>query len=112
MRACHAELERASDHEENGSERRHAREAASAPLGGLEQPVEGLQMAVALSRLRPRKDACQVAAYEAADALYRLALGAYDAGAQVLDHVVHDVDLLALEDLAHLFLVDPGAVHP
>ena len=45
----------------------------------------------------------------AGDVLHRFDLGAHDAGAPVLQHGAHDVDLLALEDLAQLLLVDPGA---
>ena len=84
-------------------------EASGAALGGLEQAIESLQEAIGLPGLRPGHDAFQVVAHEVGDLLHRLDLGAHDAGAPMLKHGAHDVDLLALEDLAQLLLVDPGA---
>jgi hypothetical protein len=78
-----------------------------APLGGLEQAVEGFEEAVGLTGLRPCDDALEVAPHHGRNLLHRLDLGAHDAGAPVQQHLSHDVDLLAFEDLAQLLLVDP-----
>jgi len=52
--------------------------------------------------------AIQVPAHHRGELLHRLDLAAHDAGTPVQQHLSHDVDLLALENLAKLLLVDPG----
>lgn len=47
-----------------------------------------------------RDDALQVPAHELRDGLHRLEPGAHDAAAPVPQHLTHDVELLALADLA------------
>ncbi len=46
---------------------------------------------------------------EGGDRLHRLDLEAHDAYTPVFEHGAHDVDLLARQDCAQPFLVNPGA---
>src|SRR5438045_7714739 len=108
MRVDSAEVELAGDQEDDSLDGGQPGEAPGTALGGLEQSIESLQEAVGLAGLRPGHYALQVAAHEAGDLLHRLDLGAHDAGAPVLERGANDIDLLALEDLAQLFLVEPG----
>src|SRR5262249_42942687 len=99
MRIEAAEVELAGDQEDDGLDRVEAREAAGAALGGLEQAIEGFEEAVGLAGLSPSDDALDVPAHHRGDLLHRLDLAAHDAGAPVMQHLAHDVDLLALQDL-------------
>src|SRR5437762_3953687 len=109
MRVDSVEVELSDDQEDDGFDGGQAREAASAALGGLEQSVDGFKKAIGLTRLCPGHDAVEVATHEAGDLLHWFDLGSHDAGAPVLEHGAHDIDLLALQDLAQPLLVEPGA---
>ena len=108
MRVDRCEVELAGDQEDDGPDGVEAGEAAGSTLGGLEQAIERFEEAIGLAGLRPGHDALELATHHGGDLFHRLDLGAHDAGAPALEHVTHDVDLLALEDLAQLLLVDPG----
>lgn len=105
----HAEVEFAGDQEDDGLDGGQSREAACAALGGLEQAIDGFQKAVSLARLRPGDDAFHVTTHEGGNLLHGFDFRAHDTGAPVLERGAHDVDLLAIEDLAQLLLVDPGS---
>ena len=83
--------------------------AAGFALGGLEQAVDGFEEAVGLSGLSPGDDTVEMIEDHLGDLLHRLDLGAHHVGAPALEHGGHDVDLLAIEDLAQLLAVEPGA---
>ena len=53
-----------------------------------------------MASLRPGDDASEVLADHGGDVLHGLDLRMHDAGPPVSEHVAHDVDLFALEDLA------------
>ena len=108
MRVDGCEVQFAGDEEDDRPDGGHASEAARAALGGLEQAVDGLEESVGLTGLRPGHDAFQVISHEHGNDLHGFDLGSHDAGAPVLEAVAQDIDLLALQDLAQLFLVDPG----
>jgi hypothetical protein len=59
--------------------------------------------------LGPGDDAVEVAADHAGDVLHRRHLGAQNIGAPLLEHGGDDVDLLAVEDGAQAFAVEPSA---
>jgi len=104
-----AEIQFAGDHEDGGTDVSEAPEASGATLSGLEQAVDGLQKAVGLLCLGPGYDALEVAAHHLSDPLHGADLRAYDAASPAVQCLAHDVDLLAIEDLAQPRLVDPGA---
>jgi hypothetical protein len=56
MRVERGEVELAGDQEDDDPDGRQAREAASAPLGGLEQAIECFEEAVGLTGLGLRHD--------------------------------------------------------
>ena len=109
MRVDSAEAELAGDQEDDGAYGGDSREAACPTLCRLEQTVERFEEAVGLARLRPGDDALEVIADHGGDLFHRFNLRAHDAGAPMSEQGAHDVDLLAIEDLAQLFLVGPGA---
>jgi len=78
-------------------------------LAAWNRPPERLEEAVGLAGLGPGDDALQMPTHHGGDVFHRLDLGAHDAGAPAPEHSAHHVDLPALEDLAQLLLVDPGA---
>jgi hypothetical protein len=100
VRVDRCEVELARDEEDDGLDRGEALVAASAALGGLEQAVERFEESVGHARLCPSDDALEVSSHHRGHVLHRFDLRAHDAGAPVLEHRAHDVDLLALEDLA------------
>jgi len=107
------EVQLAGDQEDDCLDRGQAREPASATLGCLEQAVDGVQEPIGLAGLCPSHDALQVATRQSGHFLRRLHLGAHDATAPVLEHAAHEVDLLALQDLAQALLVElsPSRAH-
>src|SRR5258706_3765977 len=105
MRIDHAEVQFAGDEKDDRADSGHTFESSSAAFGGLEQTVESFQEAIGLPGLRPGNDAIEMRTYEGGDFLHRLDLGAHDARAPALQHGAHDIDLVALQDLAQLFLV-------
>jgi hypothetical protein len=104
MRVDRLEVELCGDQEDDRLDRGQARESASAALGGLEQAVDGFEEAIGLTGLRSGHDALKVTSHERGHLLHRLDLAVHDAGAPVLEHGAHDVDLFALKDLAQLLL--------
>ena len=109
MRVDGLEVQTSGDQKDDRPDRGNASEATCTPLGGLEQTVDGLQEAVGLARLRPCHDALQMRADHLGHVLHRIDFGAHHASAPMLQHGAHNIDLFAIEDLAQLLLVDPGA---
>ena len=71
--------------------------------------IDRLEEPVGLARINPCEDALEVLADHGGHLLYRLDLRAHDVGAPLAQQVVHDVRLLAGEDVAQLFAVLPRA---
>ena len=103
------EVELAGNEEQHGAHCGKTGVAAGFTFGRLEEAIEGLDEAVGLTSLGPGDDAVEVSADHAGDVLHRRDLGAQDIGAPVLEHGGDDVDLLAVEDGAQAFAVEPGA---
>ena len=78
-------------------------------FGSLEQPVDGFDEAAGLAGPRPGDNAVKMVADHGGDFLHGLDLGAHDIGAPLREHGRDDVDLLAIEDVAQLFAIEPGA---
>src|SRR5437899_1514875 len=104
MRVDRMKVELAGNQEDDCLDGGQAFVATSAALGCLEQPVDGFEKAIGLTRLCPGNDALEVTTYESGDLLHRLDLGAHHAGAPVLEGLAHHVDLLAIQGLAQLLL--------
>src|SRR6202167_1341328 len=109
MRVEAGEIELAGDEKEDGAHRREARVTASLALGSLKQAVDGLDEAVGLAGLSPGDDAIEVPANHSRHVLHRLDLRVHDVGAPLPQHLGDDMDLLALENLAQLLAIQPGA---
>src|SRR6218665_3124049 len=108
MRIDSLKIQLAGDQEDHSVDSRQTREAASATLGRLEQAIDGLQKAVGLSRLRPRRDALHVRGDHSGHLLHGLDLGAHHAVAPMREDGATHFDALALPALKQLYLVDPG----
>ena len=102
------EVELAGNEEQHGAHCGKTGVAAGFTFGRLEEAIEGLDEAVGLTSLGPGDDAVEVSADHAGDVLHRRDLGAQDIGAPLLEHGGDDVDLLAVEDGAQAFAVEPG----
>ena len=109
MRVEAGEIEFAGDEKEHSAHGSEARVAASLALGGLKQTVDGLDEAVGLAGLGPADDAVEVLADHSGDLLHRGDAGAHDIGAPLPEHGGNDIDLLAVEDVAQVLAVEPGA---
>jgi hypothetical protein len=103
-----AEVQFSCEQEDDGSDGRELTVASGFAFGSLEQAVERFQEAVGLSGLCPGDDALEVVADELRDLFHGRDLGTHDIGAPLDEQRTHDVDLLALQDLAQLFAVEPG----
>lgn len=103
------EIEFSGNQEDDGLDGGEANEAAGASFSRLKQTIEGFEEAVGLAGLRPSDDALHVAAHGRGHLFHGLDLAAHHAGASVFKHAAHNVDLLAIKDLAQLLLVEPGA---
>lgn len=86
-----------------------ARVSAGFTFGGLEQSVDCFDEAVGLACLGPSDDAIEMLADHGGDVLHGIDLGAHDVGAPLSEHCGYDVDLLAVEDVAQLFAIEPCA---
>src|SRR6266481_9976968 len=102
------EVELAGNEEENGPHGGEPGVASGLALGGLEEPVEGLDEAVGLAGLGPSDDTVEMLADHPGDLLHRRDLGAQNIGAPLLEHGGDDVDLLAFEDFAQMLAIEPG----
>ena len=102
-------VELSSDEEDNGSHGLEASVSARLSLGGLEQSVDGFDEAVGLAGLGPGDDAIEMLTDHDGDRLHGRDLGAHDVGAPLREHGGNDVDLLAIEDVAQLLAIEPGA---
>lgn len=60
-------------------------------------------------RLCPGDDTVEMAADHFRHLLHWFDLRAHDVGCPLREHVAHDIDLLALQNLAQLLLAEPGA---
>src|ERR1700687_5025096 len=101
------EVKLSGDKEENGSHGLEAGVSARLSLGGLEQPIDGFDEAVGLAGLGPGDNAGEVLADHRGDLLHGLNLRAHDVGAPLREHGGYDVDLLAIENVAQLFAIEP-----
>ena len=106
------EVELAGNEEQYGAHGGKAGVAAGFAFGGLEEAVEGLDEAIGLTGLGPGNDAVEVPADHAGNLLHRRHLGAEHIGTPPFEHGGNDVDLLAIEDGAQSFAVEPGAGGP
>ena len=109
VRVDGGEVELAGNQEQYGAHGGKASVAAGFAFGCLEETIEGLDEAVGLTGLGPGDDAVEVSADHAGDLLHRRHFGAQDIGASLLEHSGDDVDLLAVENGAQSFAVEPGA---
>ncbi len=82
--------------------------AARLALGGLKQAVDGFEEAVGLARLSPGNNAVEMGADHLRHLFHWFDLRAHHAGGPLREHIAHDIDLLALQNLAQLLLVEPG----
>ena len=103
------EVELAGDEEENGAHGSEPRIASGLALGGLEEPIQGLDEAVGLAGLGPTDDAIEMLADHPGDLLHRLDPGTQNIGAPLPEQGGDDVDLLAFEDFAQMLAIEPGA---
>src|SRR4029077_21146422 len=81
--------------------------SAGFSLCGLEQSVDGFDEAIGLAGLGPGGDAVEMLADHGSDLLHGLDLGAHDVAAPLSQHGRYDIDLLAIEDVAQLFVIEP-----
>src|SRR3989338_7199477 len=109
MRVNSVEVEFSGDQEDDCLDGGESNEAAGASFGGLKQAIEGFEETVGLAGLRPSYDALHVAAQQRCVLFHGFDLAAHHADTPVFEHAAYDVDLLAIEDLAQLLLVEPGA---
>ena len=109
VRVDGGEVELSGNEKEHGAHGGKAGIAAGFAFGRLEEAVEGLEEAVGLTSLGPGDDAVEMAPDHAGDLLHWRDLGAQNIGAPLLEHGGDDVDLLAVEDVAQVLAVEPGA---
>ena len=107
MRVDGMEVEFSGNQEDDRADRRDARKSPCPALGCLEQTVDGFEESVGLAGLRPGHDAFHMRANHLGNVLHRLDLGAHHAGAPMIQHGPHHVDLLSIKDLAQLLFVRP-----
>jgi hypothetical protein len=103
------EVQLSRDEEDDGVHGGEAGVAAGLALGGLEQTVEGLDEAIGLSGLGPGDNAVEVFADHPGHVLHWRQARAHDIGAPLSEHGGDEIDLLAVEDLAQLLAIEPGA---
>ena len=102
-------VEFAGDEEEHCFHSLEAGVSARLSFGGLEQSIDGFDEAVGVARSGPGDDAVEMIADHGGDLLHGLDLGAHDVGAPLSQHGGNDVELPAVEDIAQLFAIEPGA---
>ena len=109
MRVDCREVQFSGDEEEDRFHGLEAGVTARFSFCGLEQAVDGFDEAAGLTRPRPSDDAVKMVADHGGNVLHGLDLGAHDVGAPLREHGGNDVDLLAIEDVAQLLAIEPGA---
>ena len=102
-------MELACNEEDDHPDCAEATVPAGLALGGLEQAVDGLEEAVGLPGSHPGEDALEMTADHLGDLFHGLDLRAQHVAAPAIEQQVHDVRLLAGEDVAQLLPVVPGA---
>src|SRR5215831_13722493 len=102
-------VEFAGDEEEHCFHSLEAGVSARLSFGGLEQSIDGFDEAVGVARSGPGDDAVEMIADHGGDLLHGLDLGAHDVGAPLSQHGGNDVELPAVEDIAQLLAIEPGA---
>jgi hypothetical protein len=95
------EVEFSSDEKQDDTHGFKASISACFALGGLKQAVDSLDESVGLARLSPGNNAVEVSANQSRDVLHRFDLRTHDV-APLLQHLRHDINLLALENVAQL----------
>lgn len=109
MRVKRTEVVFSGNQENDSPDSRQSAIAARLAPGGQKQAVQGFEEAVGHAAAGPGDDAPKVGSDHPCDIVHRLDLLAHDARAPLPEHVADDVDLLAVEDLAQVFPILPGA---
>lgn len=107
VKACEVEL--SGDEEQDSAHGFEASVSSCLAFGGLKQAVDGLDKTIGLTRLSPGNDAVEMSTNQSHHVLHLFDLRAHDVGAPLLQHLGHDIDLLALENVAQLLTVQPCA---